>query len=68
LFASFHSSDHKSRSKFLDVLRCGHKDYVLNEAAWSYWPLAKQGRDGEWKNIEARRWVTSGAAEHRSCE
>jgi hypothetical protein len=35
-FTSFHSSDRKSRSKFLDVLRCGHQDYVLNEAAWSY--------------------------------
>lgn len=35
-FASFHSSDTKERSKFLDVLRCGHNDYVLNEAAWSY--------------------------------
>src|SRR5208283_4692166 len=41
LFASFHSSDTKSRSKFLDVLRCGHGDYVLNDAAWSY--LEKQG-------------------------
>lgn len=40
-FASFHSSDSKSRSKFLDVLRCGHTDYLLNEAAWSY--LERQG-------------------------
>lgn len=40
LFATFHSSDTKSRGKFLDVLRCGHGDYVLNEAAWSY--LEKQ--------------------------
>lgn len=35
-FASFHSSDTKERSKFLDVLRCGHGDYVFNDAAWSY--------------------------------
>lgn len=39
-FATFHSSDTKERSKFLDVLRCGHTDYLLNEAAWSY--LEKQ--------------------------
>jgi hypothetical protein len=35
-FTSFHSSDTKERSKFLDVLRCGHLDYVLNESAWAY--------------------------------
>ncbi len=40
-FTSFHSSDTKERSKFLDVLRCGHLDYVLNEHAWAY--LKKQG-------------------------
>lgn len=39
-FATFHSSDTKCRSKFLDVLRCGHTDYFLNEVAWSY--LEKQ--------------------------
>ena len=40
-FTSFHSSDTKARSKFLDVLRCGHLDYVLNENAWAY--LQEQG-------------------------
>jgi hypothetical protein len=40
-FATFHSSDSKDRGKFLDVLRCGHTDYVLNEAAWAY--LEQQG-------------------------
>jgi hypothetical protein len=40
-FTSFHSSDTKERSKFLDVLRCGHRDYVLNEHAWAY--LKEQG-------------------------
>jgi hypothetical protein len=40
-FATFHSSATKDRGKFLDVLRCGHSDYVLNDAAWSY--LDKQG-------------------------
>jgi hypothetical protein len=36
-----HSSDTKERGKFLDVLRCGQTDYVLNEAAWQY--LKEQG-------------------------
>jgi hypothetical protein len=40
-FTTYHSSQTKERSKFLDVLRCGHTDYVLNEVAWSY--LVKQG-------------------------
>jgi hypothetical protein len=40
-FTSFHSSGSKERSKFLDVLRCGHLDYVLNEHAWAY--LKEQG-------------------------
>ena len=40
-FTTFHSSDTKERSKFLDVLRCGHRDYVLNEMAWAY--LEDQG-------------------------
>jgi len=35
-FATFHSSETKERSKFLDVLRCGHADYVLDEVAWAY--------------------------------
>jgi len=34
-FTSLHSSDTKERSKFLDVLRCGHLDFALNEHAWS---------------------------------
>jgi uncharacterized small protein (DUF1192 family) len=40
-FTSFHSSGTKERSKFLDVLRCGRLDYVLNEHAWEY--LREQG-------------------------
>lgn len=35
-FTTFHSSASKECSKFLDVLRYGHTDYVLNEAAWAY--------------------------------
>jgi hypothetical protein len=48
-FATFHSSDTKSRSKFLDVLRCGHGDYVLNDAAWSY--LEKQELPAKWLRL-----------------
>ena len=40
-FTSFHSSDTKDRNKFLDVLRCGHDDYVLDDTVWPY--LEKQG-------------------------
>jgi len=35
-FASFTSTDVKSRLNFLEVLRGGHTDYVLNEAAFTY--------------------------------
>lgn len=49
-FTSFHSSDRKERSKFLDVLRCGHRDYVLDEHAEHY--LRDQGLPAKiWKLI-----------------
>jgi Transposase IS66 family len=35
-FASFTSTDSKSRLNFLEVLRGPHHDFVLNEAAFSY--------------------------------
>jgi hypothetical protein len=37
LFASFASTDSKSRLNFLAVLRGPHTDYVINEAAVAYW-------------------------------
>jgi hypothetical protein len=37
LFASFHSSDSKSRLNFLQALRQPHSDYVINEVAVAYW-------------------------------
>jgi hypothetical protein len=52
-FATFHSSDTKERSKFLDVLRCGHGDYVLNDASWSY--LEKQGLPAKWLQLVQNR-------------
>jgi len=37
LFASFESTDSKSRLNFLDILRRPHTDYVVNEVAVAYW-------------------------------
>jgi len=37
LFASFHSSDSKSRLNFLEALRQPFTDYVINEVAVAYW-------------------------------
>jgi len=39
-FAWFKSTDRKSRINFLDLLRCEHTDYVLNEHALEY--MARQ--------------------------
>jgi Transposase IS66 family len=36
-FASFASTDRKSRINFLEVLRGEHGDYVINDAAVAYW-------------------------------
>ncbi len=37
LFASFASTDSKSRLNFLEALRGPHTDYVINEIALAYW-------------------------------
>src|SRR4051794_21184054 len=37
LFASFASTDSKSRLNFLEVLRGPHTDYVIDEIALAYW-------------------------------
>ena len=36
LFAWFQSTDSKSRVNFLEILRAGHEDYVVNEGAIAY--------------------------------
>jgi Transposase IS66 family len=41
LFASFASTDSKSRLNFLEVLRRPHADYVINETAVAYWRRQK---------------------------
>src|SRR5712692_10491989 len=37
LFASFESSDHKSRLNFLHVLQGTQRDYAINETTLAYW-------------------------------
>jgi Transposase IS66 family len=41
LFASFESTDSKSRLNFLEILRRPHTDYVINEIAIAYWGQQK---------------------------
>jgi hypothetical protein len=40
-FASFASTDSKSRLNFLEILRRPHADYVIDEAAVAYWRRQK---------------------------
>ncbi len=44
LFASFASTDSKSRLNFLEILRGPHTDYVINETALVYWRRQKLPR------------------------
>src|SRR3954470_18567795 len=41
LFASFASTESKSRLNFLEVLRRPHTDYVINDTAMGYWRRQK---------------------------
>lgn len=41
VFASFHSTHSKSRINFLELLRSGHTDYVINSDALSYMALQR---------------------------
>ena len=41
LFASFESTDSKSRQNFLEVLRGAHTNYTINDAAVAYWQRRK---------------------------
>ena len=41
LFASFESTNSKSRLNFLEILRRPHTDYVINEIAVGYWEEQK---------------------------
>ena len=65
----------KSRLNFLDLLRAGHTDYVINDAAWLYarpWPggaviarlLAAINRRGSPIRPPGRRISTASASPH----
>lgn len=45
LFASFESTNSKSRINFLEILRRPHTDYVINEIAERYWKEQKLAAD-----------------------
>ena len=44
LFATFESTDSKSRLNFLEILRRPHTDYVINEVATASWERQKLAR------------------------
>ena len=46
-FAFFATSFSKSRRNFLEILRAGHNDYVLNAAAFAYMREHSLGRSGD---------------------
>jgi hypothetical protein len=64
LFAWFESTDSKSRINFLELLRAGHNDYLLNAEALSYMaanklpkePLAKLEALGRVKFNNEKEW------------
>ena len=63
LFASFESTESKSRLNFLEILRGPHTDYVINEMAVSYWneqklaaALVKQLCQGPCQFGDATEW------------
>jgi hypothetical protein len=45
LFATFESTDSKSRLNFLEVLRGPKTDYVINDVATAYWERQKLAED-----------------------
>jgi hypothetical protein len=45
-FASFASTDSKSRLNFLEVLQGAERSYVINAATWAYWD--RQELSAEW--------------------
>jgi transposase IS66 family protein len=62
-FAYFASTDSKSRINFLEVLRGGHRDYVINEVTVAYWQkyelsaaLITSLADGPTHFVDAAAW------------
>ena len=63
LFASFESTESKSRLNFLELLRGPHTDYVINEVAVGYWEeqklataLVEKLRQGPDRFGDAMQW------------
>jgi len=63
LFASFESSDNKSRLNFLHVLQGSQRDYAINETTLAYWErqklaaaLVEQLRQGPQEFVGEQAW------------
>lgn len=68
-FTAFATTGSKSRRNFLALLRAGHKDYVINDAALAYMRQRKlsetviaQLRTGQWYFADAAAWQSHLAA------
>ena len=59
-FAWFATRTNKSRLNFLDLLRAGHTDYVINQAALDYMP------DAPWQEPSFISWPRTAGAVRRS--
>lgn len=59
-FTWFASTESKSRRNFLALLRAGHTDYVLTEAAWAY--MARQ----QWPKAQLQRLTEEGTFAERA--
>jgi Transposase IS66 family len=62
LFATFESTDSKSRLNFLEVLRRPHTDYVINDVASAYWERQKLAEVVREKLCEGPREFTDRSA------
>ena len=63
-FAWFGTTGSKSRLNFLDLLRAGHTDYVINDAALDYMREHAPGRTGDpanWPRIRRRQFADQAA-------
>ena len=64
LFASFESTDSKSRVNFLEVLRGAPTDYTINDAAVAYWQRQKLAQAVIERLTTGPSWFTDKAAWH----
>jgi hypothetical protein len=64
LFASFESTNSKSRINFLEILRGPHTDYVINEVAQRYWKEQKLAAEVVGKLCQGPRQFDEAAQWH----